>query len=272
MSVIAREVSVAIHGTTIVDSVSLTAHPGEVTGLIGPNGAGKSTVLAALSGGVALSSGAVECAGLDVAAASPAELARVRSVMLQDVSVAFGFLVRDVVAMGRAPWGRSSRDAELIDASLAAAGIEHLQDRQVTTLSGGERARVALARVLAQQTPVVFLDEPTAALDVRYQEATMGTARVLADRGRTVVVVLHDLSLAAAYCDRVACLKGGRLVAAGRVDEVYTPETLSRVYDWDLSITPSPIRLHVTPQLSHGRLPADSPLFTVLPPRHPRSC
>lgn len=252
MTVSAHEVSVVKQGRTILDRVSMVANAGEVTGLIGPNGAGKSTLLAALSGDTPVASGRVDVAGHDAAASTAKELARTRAVMLQDSNVAFSFLVRDVVEMGRHPWGPSPDDAAIVDAALRATGMTRLQEREMLTLSGGERARAAFARVLAQQTPVVFLDEPTAAMDVRFQEQTMGMVRGLAGQGVTVIVVLHDLQLAARYCDRVVCLKDGAVMAAGTVDEVYDAHVLSAVYDWPISVLRSGDGLFVSPEKSAG--------------------
>lgn len=239
----AENLSVHVGETTILDRVCFSAQPGQVTGLIGPNGAGKSTLLAALSGDLKPSSGTVTVAGVDPATTRSRELSRLRAVMLQDTHVAFSFLVRDVVEMGRRPWSGTPREAAdemLIDAALAATGVAHLAAREVTTLSGGERARVALSRVLAQQTPVVMLDEPTAAMDIRHQEQSLGLLRELAAGGVAVVVVLHDLNAAAAYCDRIICLGQGQVAAAGTVAEVYTEETLSRVYQWPIQVVPGP--------------------------------
>lgn len=151
-----ENLSVTIAGKQLLDSLSFTAAPGQVTGLIGPNGAGKSTLLAVLCGDLERDSGTVTVGGLDPAVAHKKELARARAVMLQDVGVSFEFLVRDVVAMGRWPWEGTDKDPfddAIIDAALAAADVSHLATRDIITLSGGERARVALARVLAQQTP-----------------------------------------------------------------------------------------------------------------------
>lgn len=237
MTVRAHGVTVVKQGRTILDNASMSANAGEVTGLIGPNGAGKSTLLAALSGDIPIAGGTVELAGKETSRSNARELARTRAVMLQDVAVAFSFLVRDVVEMGRHPWGAGPEDAEIVDDALAATGMTHLQDREVVTLSGGERSRAAFARVLAQRTPVVFLDEPTAAMDVRYQEQTMGLVRTLAAKGVTVIVVLHDLQLAARYCDRVVCLKEGTIAASGPVHEVYSGDVLSAVYDWPIAVS-----------------------------------
>ncbi|MCG7288570.1 MULTISPECIES: heme ABC transporter ATP-binding protein [unclassified Corynebacterium] len=247
MTVTARGVTVQKQNRTILNQVDLHATAGQVTGLIGPNGAGKSTLLSALAGDIQLAHGVVEVAGKDASESTASELARTRAVMLQDVSVAFSFLVRDVVEMGRHPWGRGPDDAAIVDAALDATGITHLQDREIATLSGGERARAAFARVLTQQTQVVLLDEPTAAMDVHFQEQTMGAVRALARRGVTVIVVLHDLQLAARYCDRVVCLKAGEITAAGTVDEVYNDAILSSVYDWPITVLRSSGRILVAP-------------------------
>lgn len=160
--------------------------------------------------------------------------------MMQDVSVSFEFLVRDVVAMGRRPWEGTEKqlfDDPLIDAALAATDAAHLAGRDVITLSGGERARVALSRVLAQQTPVVMLDEPTAALDIRHQEQVLGLMRTIArETDVAVIVVLHDLNAAAAYCNRIVCLANGSVAQEGNVDSVYTDENLSTVYGWPIHV------------------------------------
>jgi len=235
----ATGITVVMGEKTLLNDVSVVARRGEVLGLIGPNGAGKSTLLSVLSGDLIPFSGSVSICGYDPAQASALELAKSRSVMLQDVSVSFAFLVRDVVSMGRRPWARTDGGA-IAAPALAATEVSHLSDRDIMTLSGGERARVALSRVLAQQTPVVLLDEPTAALDIGHQEQALGLVRALAKNGAAVIVVLHDLNAAAAYCDRIVCLADGTVAAQGTVAEVYTKETLSAVYGWDIQVVLSP--------------------------------
>lgn len=245
------DVSIDIDGKRIVDNVSFTATTGTVTGLIGPNGAGKSTLLSALAGDLPLSSGTVQLGDIDPQTTSVKELSRIRSVMLQDVSVAFSFLVRDVVEMGRRPWARTEQaelDDEIVDAALEATGTTHLMDRDITVLSGGERARVAMARVLAQRTPVVLFDEPTAAMDIRYQEQSLGLIRELALHGATVIVVLHDLNAAAAYCDSIVCLDQGRIAALGDVDTVFTTDILSEVYGWPIDVSKNHAGVHIAPR------------------------
>lgn len=235
-----RDVTLEINGKVLLHDVSFVAEPGQVTGLIGPNGAGKSTMLAVISGDLTHKSGTVRVAGLDPQQASALELARARAVMLQDVAVSFEFLVRDVVAMGRRPWEGTplaALDDAFIDAALQATDTLHLAGRDIATLSGGERARVALSRVLAQRTPVIMLDEPTAALDIRHQEQVLGLVRRIAETAQVaVIVVLHDLNAAAAYCDHIVCLANGTVAADGSVSEVYTDDTLSSIYGWPIQV------------------------------------
>ncbi|MGO4105276.1 heme ABC transporter ATP-binding protein [Leifsonia sp. YAF41] len=226
-------VTVEIDGRRIIDAVSFTARAGEVHALIGPNGAGKSTLLGVIAGDQAASAGGVRINGLPLEEVSLRELARQRAVLLQDHTVFFGFTVRQVVEMGRAPWARTSQeddDDSLVTAALSAADVRHLEHRRIPSLSGGERARAAFARVLAQNTGILLLDEPTAALDLGHQEAVLQVARDRARAGHAVVVVLHDLTLAAAWSDRITLLEQGRVVASGTPDEVLTAERISAVY------------------------------------------
>ncbi|ODU65386.1 MAG: hemin ABC transporter ATP-binding protein [Micrococcales bacterium 70-64] len=229
----AHGVGVDLDGRTILDDVTLDVVPGEVLVLVGPNGAGKSTLLGVLSGERAPSRGTVTLDGRPLSGIRHQELARLRSVLTQENTVSFPFLVSEVVAMGRSPWARTVQgrdDITVASEAMAAADIVHLARRRYTQLSGGEKARVSLARVLAQDTLVVFLDEPTASLDLRHQEDVMRVGRRLADDGRAVVVVLHDLSLAAAYADRLALVSGGTLEALGAPADVLTAERVERVY------------------------------------------
>lgn len=217
----------------IVNDVTLEVFPGEVLALVGPNGAGKSSILATLSGDLTPSEGVATLGGKPTAGYRPLQQARLRSVLLQANSVSFPFTVEKVVAMGRSPWAgqpEEDRDHDAIQAAMDAVEIGHLTSRRFNELSGGEQARVSLARVLAQETPVVLLDEPTAALDLHHQERVMGLIRELAGQGKTVVVVVHDLTLASAYADRVALVVDGHLDAVGSPDEVITSDRISAVY------------------------------------------
>jgi iron complex transport system ATP-binding protein len=237
----AKGVGVDLEGTTVLDGVSLDVVEGEVLVLVGPNGAGKSTLLAVLSGERSPSRGTVTIAGRDLGSIRHGELARLRSVLTQENTVSFPFRVSEVVAMGRSPWARtieSRNDIAAIAEALDAADVRHLAGRRFTSLSGGEKARVSLARVLAQGAGTIFLDEPTASLDLRHQEDVMRVARRLAEQGRAVVVVLHDLTLAGAYADRLALISQGRLEAVGAPAGVLTEERVERVYGL-------PVQLHL---------------------------
>ncbi|WP_425296332.1 heme ABC transporter ATP-binding protein [Nocardia asiatica] len=228
----------------VLDGVDFEAVAGQVVALVGPNGAGKSTLLAALAGELALSAGAVELDGQPLTHWTTLDMARRRAVLPQTHTVGFPFTAREVVAMGRAPWVRTERrelDEEHIAAAMAATDVEHLAARSFPTLSGGERARVALARVLAQDTATLLLDEPTAALDLGHQEAVLRLAAARAADGASVVVVLHDLGIAAAYADRVAVLDAGRIAADGPPREVLTTELLTRVYQHPVEVLDHPV-------------------------------
>lgn len=228
-----RDVGYRVGSTWLLRSVSFDVMHGELLALVGPNGAGKSTLLSVLAGERAPSEGHVDFEGTDLATWTARDLARRRAMLAQDNQVAFPFTVRDVVAMGRAPWrGRPEEDDDddAVAEALERADVAHVATRTFPSLSGGERARVSLARVLAQRTDVVMLDEPTAALDLRHQEDVMNVARGLATSGKAVVVVVHDLSLAAAFADRIALLEAGSLAALGSPAEVLDESLLERVY------------------------------------------
>lgn len=238
-----RGVSVDRSKRRILTDITLDVHPGEVLALVGPNGAGKSTLLSTLSGEVDPSEGTAEIAGRPARDYKPKELARLRSVLLQSNEVSFPFRVSQVVAMGRNPWAGTDEEAH-DDARVAEAmeqvGISHLSDRRFSELSGGERARVSLARVLAQDTDVMLLDEPTAALDLHHQDRVMQMVKSRTHGDRAVVVVVHDLSLAAAYADRIALIAEGRMSALGSAREVLTQDTLQAIYDVELHVIESP--------------------------------
>lgn len=228
-----------LDGRAIVKSVSLEVFPGEVLALVGPNGAGKSSILSLLAGDSEATTGRAMLGDKDVTKYRPDEAARLRAVLLQANQVSFPFSVEEVVEMGRAPWARTPQiadDDDAIEEALCLADVGHLSERVFTQLSGGERARVSLARVLAQRTPLVLLDEPTAALDLKHQESVMETLRRLANQGRAVVVVIHDLSVAAGYADRVAMVVEGKLEAIGSPSEVIVAERVSRVYGVEVDI------------------------------------
>jgi iron complex transport system ATP-binding protein len=239
----ARRVEVELGDELILRGVDLVVRAGEVVALVGPNGAGKSTLLNVLTGDLDASAGDVLVDDEPLSSWSHAELAMRRAVLPQQVTMTFPFSVTDVVRMGRAPWARTPLEDD-DDAVVAAAArqtdVAHLMARRFPSLSGGERARAALARVLAQQTQLLLLDEPTAALDVHHQELVLEVARQRAVAGDGVIVVLHDLGLAAAHADRVAIIAEGKIVADGPPGEVLTGTTLSAVYQHDIEVIAHP--------------------------------
>ncbi|WP_171162075.1 heme ABC transporter ATP-binding protein [Streptomyces sp. I05A-00742] len=240
----ARGLCVRLGGRTVLDGVDLSVGAGEVVALVGPNGAGKSTLLAALAHDLPVEAGEVRVDGRPAADWSAGELALRRAVLPQSAQLSFPFAVEEVVRMGRAPWAGTAgedEDEEAVREAMDLTEVAGFASRSFAALSGGERARVALARVLAQRTSLLLLDEPTAALDLRHQELVLRLCRERAAAGVAVVVVLHDLGLAGAYADRVAVLHGGRTAADGPPAEVFDPELLGRVYAHPVDVIEHPV-------------------------------
>jgi iron complex transport system ATP-binding protein len=241
----ARGVSYRIGGRALVDRVDLTIRAGELVAIVGPNGAGKSTLCSILAGDLRPSAGTVHFHGRAAGDCSPGELARIRAVLPQQSATSFPFPVREVVMMGRHPHvgrfrGPGDEDRARVEQALRDTDTVHLALRSVTTLSGGERTRVAMARVLAQDAPVLLLDEPTTALDLRHQHDVLRICRALADAGTAVAVVLHELSLAAAWSDRIAVLRDAQIVACGAPGDVLTPELVAAVFDHRVAVIEHP--------------------------------
>ncbi|MFJ4332438.1 heme ABC transporter ATP-binding protein [Streptomyces sp. NPDC088935] len=239
----AEGLRVRLGGRPVLDGVDVEVRAGEVLALVGPNGAGKSTLLGALAADVPAAEGVVRVHGRPVTDWSAHELALRRAVLPQSASLSFPFAVAEVVRMGRAPWAGGDREDEddtAVVEAMARTEVTGFAERPFSSLSGGERARVALARVLAQRAPLLLLDEPTAALDLRHQELVLRLCRQRARAGEAVVVVLHDLALAAAYADRVALLRSGRIAAGGPPSEVFAEGLLSEVYDQPVEVFPHP--------------------------------
>jgi len=230
----ARGVSVTLGGRAVLRDVDLRANPGEVLALLGPNGAGKSTLLKALAGLLPYE-GRIEIAGVDVASLSPRMRAKRISYVPQRSLLRSALSVEEVVALGRyvhggSFGGMSKTDKEAIDHALETAHADVLRDRIFTQLSVGEQQRVLLARALASDAPILFLDEPTAALDVGEGMAVLRLIRKLAARQHTLIVVLHDLADARSTTDRALLLKDGRVVEQGDTREVVSPEPIRAVY------------------------------------------
>lgn len=226
--------TVSLGQSEVIDDLSCTIARGAFVGLIGPNGSGKTTLIRAVMGLVP-SSGVVRLDGSQLSAMTARERAKHIAYLPQDGEVVWPMAVEDVVMLGRAPHRAgfappSEADRAAVDRALAAMGLEDFRRRSARALSGGERARVLIARALAQETPVLIADEPTAGLDPAHQIAAMETFSSLARTGRTVLVSLHDLALAAQWCDRLILLDRGRIAASGSPEQVLTAETLARVY------------------------------------------
>ncbi|MDC7787104.1 iron complex transport system ATP-binding protein [Rhodoplanes tepidamans] len=230
-------------GREILHGISFSVRAGEVVGILGPNGCGKSTLLRCLAGLCAPSAGGVAIDGLGLGTIPPAALARRLALQGQDATGALGFTVRDIVAMGRLPHrpsmlaGAGAADDAVVTDSIRRLGLDDLADRSIETLSGGERQRVTIARAVAQQPDILLLDEPTNHLDVRHRFAVLGLVRRL---GITVVAVLHEIDLAARWCDRVLLMADGRVVADGPPAAVLTAERLQEVYAVAARVTADP--------------------------------
>jgi iron complex transport system ATP-binding protein len=228
----AERISFHYDGAEILKGVDLLPKSGRVLGLIGPNGSGKSTLLRCLHGELQPSHGTVILDDRTIDELSVREIALRVGVVAQDSSPAMAMSVPDFVLLGRIPHRRelaafTADDRRVAVHALATVGASDLVRRRLDQLSGGERQRIAIARCLAQETATLLLDEPTNHLDIRYQHDVLKLVRTL---GITTVVVLHDLNLAARFCDEVALLHATRIVAHGTVDEVLRPEILAPVY------------------------------------------
>lgn len=238
-------VTVVIDGNTLVDQVALSVERGQVVGLVGPNGAGKSTLLRAVSGVQPIEAGTVHVEGAPTSELERRDFAKLLAVVQQLPEAPSAMLVSELVLLGRHPhlgWfeRESGRDMQIAREAMARAGCLELAGREVGTLSGGERRRAFIARALAQEPELLLLDEPTANLDAGAQAEICELLRVLAADGVGVLVVLHDLTLAASTCDRVVLLSDGRVVDAGTPDQVITSDHVARMYGPGVSVLRHP--------------------------------
>jgi iron complex transport system ATP-binding protein len=241
-----RDLYCGYNSNDVLRGVTFDVGRGEFVAVLGANGSGKTTLLRALTGLLPIRRGAVTLDGKSVSTMRPIEVARLAAVVPQESTIAFDFRVRDVVLMGRTPHvrglgfeGRS--DNEVADRAMALAGISDLADRPLSRLSGGEKQRVTIARALAQETPILLLDEPTAHLDLNYQIAILGLVReVTRGQGLTALGVIHDVNLASLFSERVVMLAEGRVEADGPPVEVITAESIRRVYGAVVTVSPHP--------------------------------
>ncbi len=238
MRVEACDVQCVLNANRILKGVSMYASQREMVGLIGPNGSGKSTLLKCIYRILRPTGGAVKLDGRDLLACTTKESARALAVVAQHNYYNFDFSVQDVVLMGRAPHKRAldrdnAEDYRIVAQALETVGMTSFAQRSFSTLSGGERQRVILARALAQQTPCLILDEPTNHLDIKYQLQLMDLVKGLE---RTVITAVHDLNIAAMYCDRLYALKDGKIVGQGTPRELLTPQLIRKVYEVDAEV------------------------------------
>lgn len=233
-AVITTGLQVNLDGKSVLRGVNFTAKAGEITGLIGPNGAGKSTLLKAIVGLVATKAGTIEIAGIPASHLSRQDKARAIAYLPQLGEVHWPLTATALVALGRYPHGRlqmaKTSANGVIAKALKAVDGWHLKDRDVMSLSAGERARILLARALAVEAPLLLADEPVAALDPEHQLKVMAVLKALAEEGKAVIIVLHDLTLASRFCDVLYLLDKGRLVDSGTAEKVLGPKNLKNVY------------------------------------------
>jgi iron complex transport system ATP-binding protein len=264
-----EEVGVTLGEVAALESVSFGVESGEFLGVIGPNGAGKTTLMRTISGVLTPDTGRIFVDGHDVAGLSSRAVSRQVAVVPQETNLAFDFSVREIVEMGRTPYrSRISLgerpDEGVVDWALEKTRITDLADRSISAVSGGERQRVLLARALAQDTPVLLLDEPTANLDINHQVRTLELVRSLVeDAGKTVLAPIHDLNLAAHYCDRLLLLSDGRRTAMGPPGSVLTESNLEAAFGTEAVVTNHP----VTGSVYVMALPAGA-IETTRPPVH----
>ena len=237
------------NGRVILENVSFSVGEGEIVGLIGPNGAGKSTLLKALRGILPMLSGSAALMGDDINTLDAKEFARRAAYLQQRVEMTFDYTARDIVLAGRYPylsWWSQEREHDLAiaEACMAYTGVSDLADSPLHAMSGGQRQRVLLAKVLAQQTPVLFLDEPATGLDIIYQEEIFRFCRELSAAGKTVLLVAHELSLAARFCSRLLLIGRGTLLADGAPKDVLTDALLSQAYGAPVRVVENPLTRH----------------------------
>ncbi|QZA87944.1 heme ABC transporter ATP-binding protein [Salinarchaeum sp. IM2453] len=240
-----KNINITLGSTEILSDVSLTVEAGSFVGLIGPNGAGKTTLLRTLNGYLEPDGGRIRVDDADVSTLSSEEIGRRVATVPQKTTFAFDFSVEEIVAMGRMPHQNrlsptTKEDKMAVQRALDKTRTAQFAERNVRELSGGERQRVLLAQALAQSTPVLLLDEPTANLDVNHQVQTLSLVRELADSGKTVIAAIHDLELAARFCDDIALLADGTIAAHGSPKEVYTTKQLEETFGVQTAIGTNP--------------------------------
>ena len=267
-----KNLSIGYGNKSVLQDVNAKINKGEIVGIIGCNGAGKSTLLKTIRGLLPKQSGEILYFGRKLESFSEKELAREVAYLQQNVEVGFGYTGKDIVLAGRYPYmkwwkGESISDEELALKCMEYTGTKELAERPVNEVSGGQKQRILLAKVLAQQTPVLFLDELTTGLDMVYQEEIFRFSKALAEMGKTILMVVHELNLAAKYCSRIILLGEGTVIADGRPDNVFTEKILSKAYNAPVRV----IRSHNTNEIieistkeDNGRCQRDKELLELI--------
>ena len=238
MNICATDIKMEIGNNEILKGVSIDSKNKEFVGIIGPNGSGKSTLLKCIYRTLKPNGGCIMLGNTPISTMSVKESAKKLAVVAQHNYYNFDFSVEDVVLMGRSPHKKrlepdNSKDYQIVNESLDKVGMLEFKNRSFSTLSGGEQQRVILARALAQQTPCLILDEPTNHLDIKYQ---LSLLNIVKDLDLTIVASIHDLNIAAMYCDRLFVMKNGKIVGSGTPQEVLTKEFIKEIYDIDVEI------------------------------------
>ena len=267
-----KNLSIGYGNKSVLQDVNAKINKGEIVGIIGCNGAGKSTLLKTIRGLLPKQSGEILYFGRKLESFSEKELAREVAYLQQNVEVGFGYTGKDIVLAGRYPYmkwwkGESISDEELALKCMEYTGTKELAERPVNEVSGGQKQRILLAKVLAQQTPILFLDAPTTGLDMVYQDEIFRFSKALAKMGKTILMVVHELNLAAKYCSRIILLGEGTVIADGRPDNVFTEKILSKAYNAPVRV----IRSHNTNEIieistkeDNGRCQRDKELLELI--------
>lgn len=252
----------------IVENINMQVTDGEMVGIIGCNGAGKSTFLKTIRGMLPKLSGSITICHKPVEAMSEKEFATQVAYLQQNVEVGFGFTGLDIVLAGRYPYIKwyekeQQSDKELALECMRYTGTYELAQRPVSEVSGGQKQRILLAKILAQQTPILFLDEPTTGLDMVYQEEIFRFSKQLVEMGKTVLMVVHELNLAAKYCSRIVLVGNGKILADGTPDEVFTPPLLSLAYHADIDVLKNPATgsIEIVSKVSENKIKQDKLLL-----------
>lgn len=257
---IAENLSYTIKKHTVLKGINFVIRPGELVTILGANGAGKSSLIKLLNAEQKPSDGNINLYGMDLIKYSTLSLAKIRATMAQQHHVSADFTVEEVVLMGRYPHysNKPTRlDKEIVAETMRLCGVDHLSDRSILQLSGGEKQRAHLARVLAQlwnqQNALLLLDEPIAAMDIKFQHHTLSLARSLTEKGWIVVAVLHDINLAAQYADRLFLMKNGRKLMDGTPSEVLNSRNIYTVFgiDAEVVVNPKTLDTYIVPKTTN---------------------